>query len=107
MRKIKFRGVDLKTGEFVYGDFVHKVPMSSFNGIVDEFGVVHEIEPDSQKQLVGFDNQGREVYQGDVFYYSPEGRPISAELVVVLADNNGHSYYFDKNLLSDVPFPYS
>ena len=62
---IKFRGKRLDNGEYVYGDFVHSVPMSSFTGIIDEDGFVHEIKPDSQKQLVGYDSNGDEVYEDD------------------------------------------
>lgn len=63
--KIKFRGKRLDNGEYVYGDFLHSVPMSSFTGIIDEDGFVHEIKPDSQKQLVGYDSNGVEVYEDD------------------------------------------
>ena len=65
MRKIKFRGIDTVTGKYVYGDFVHYVPMSTFNGIVDEDGFVHEIKFGSERQLTGYDKHGREVYVGD------------------------------------------
>lgn len=67
-RKIKFRGRDIDTYEFVYGDFVHNVPMSSFNGIIDDNDFVHEINDDTVAQLVGYDKDGREVYEGcDLF----------------------------------------
>lgn len=65
MKEIKFRGVDLETGEYVYGDFVHYVPMSTFNGIVDKDGFVREIKFGSERQLVGYDKDGNEVYEGD------------------------------------------
>lgn len=65
MREIKFRGIDLESGEYIYGDFVHYVPMSTFNGIVDEDGFVHEIKFGSERQLVGYDKHEREVYEGD------------------------------------------
>ena len=66
MRQIKFRGRRLDNGQFVYGDFVHYVPQSSFPGIVDEDGFVHEVESDSVAQLVGRDVNGKEVYEGDI-----------------------------------------
>ena len=65
MRQIKFRGRRLDNGQFVYGDFVHYVPQSSFPGIVDEDGFVHEVAPESVAQLVGRDVNGKEVYEGD------------------------------------------
>lgn len=68
MRTIKFCGIDTKTGKYAYGDFVHYVPLSTFPGIVDEDGFVHEIFPDSVAQLIGYDADGREVYEGDALY---------------------------------------
>ena len=65
MRQIKFRGRRLDNGEYVYGDFVHYVPQSSFPGIVDEDGFVHEVKSESVAQLIGRDVKGKEVYEGD------------------------------------------
>lgn len=68
MIPIKFRGKSTETGKYVYGDFVHYVPLSTFPGIVDEDGFVHEVYPNSVAQLVGYDADGREVYEGDELY---------------------------------------
>ena len=65
MRQIKFRGRKFD-GTIVYGDFVHTVPMSSFPGVVDFEGFVHEVEPESVAQLIAVDCNGREVYEGDM-----------------------------------------
>ena len=65
MREIRFRGIDLDTGKYVYGGFVHSVPMSSFAGIVDDDGIVHEINLQPPAQLVGRDGDGEEIYEGD------------------------------------------
>lgn len=64
MRQIKFRGRKFD-GTIVYGDFVHTVPMSSFPGVVDFEGFVHEVEPDSVAQFIGHDANGNEIYEGD------------------------------------------
>lgn len=79
MRPIKFRGRDIDTDEFVYGDFVHDVPMSSFNGIIDDDDFVHEIKNDTVAQLVGCDRNGNEVYEGDTVVV-PCGTEITARL---------------------------
>ena len=84
---IKFRGVDLKTGEFVYGDFVHVVPMSSFNGIIDREGKIHTIEPKSSAQLVGYDSKKREVYEGDRVV-DKFGEEYIAQLTPTLRENH-------------------
>ena len=73
MKEIKFRGRDLDTGKFVYGDFVHCVPMSSFPGIVDDDGSVHEVYFDSVAQLVGHDSNGKEIYDGDALQCDLDG----------------------------------
>ena len=73
MREIKFRGRDLDTGKFVYGDFVHCVPMSSFPGIVDDDGSVHEVYFDSVAQLIGKDGNGDEIYDGDFLQCDLDG----------------------------------
>jgi len=56
-RTIKFRGRDICTGEFVYGDVAHT-----------EVGILidgREVDPDSVAQFVGHDKNGAEVYEGD------------------------------------------
>lgn len=63
MRPIKFRGIDWETGEYVYGDLIQ--------GNYDE--VCPRIKPRKKKaryvkdvaQLVGYDANGKEVYEGD------------------------------------------
>ena len=65
MREIRFRGISLDTGKYVYGGFVHSVPMSSFAGIVDDDGIVHEINLQPPAQLIGRDGDGEDIYEGD------------------------------------------
>ncbi|MBR1806466.1 MAG: hypothetical protein IJ774_08795 [Selenomonadaceae bacterium] len=86
MRPIKFRGRDIDTYELVYGDFVHNVPMSSFNGIIDDNDFVHEINDDTVAQLVGYDKDGREVYEGDTFVV-PCGTEIAARFFGNITQN--------------------
>jgi len=64
---IKFRGVSLDTGEFIYGDLriigIRPHIFKEAQCYYDEELI--EVEPDSVAQLVGFDADGREVYEGD------------------------------------------
>ena len=57
-RPIKFRGVSLDTGEFIYGDLRHV----GSTAVIDDTAVYE----DSIAQLVGYDRNGREVYEGDI-----------------------------------------
>lgn len=56
-RTIKFRGKRVDTGEFVYGDLAHNFG--------EMFVGNRKVDPDSVAQLVGYDKDGREVYETD------------------------------------------
>ena len=112
-RLIKFRGRvpdsdKIDGGKIVFGSLViyNEDGMYPFWIYPPNGDRNYPVEPDSIAQFAGIDEDGQEVYSGDIFCHSPEGRPISAELAVVLIDNQGKSYYFTKDILRDVPFPY-
>lgn len=65
MRMIKFRGVDINTGEFVYaelGQVSTEISDEYLSFITDD---MHLVDADSIAQLVGYDANGNEVYEGD------------------------------------------
>lgn len=65
-RPIKFRGVDIDTGEFVYaelGQVSAEINDEYLSFITDD---MHLVDADTIVQLVGFDADGREVYEGDI-----------------------------------------
>ena len=80
-RLIKFRGVSLDTGEFIYGDLriigIHPHIFKEAQCYYDEELI--EVEPESVAQLVGYDCDGREVYEGDVCLY-PDGSEFTAAI---------------------------
>lgn len=73
-RPIKFRGKRVDTGEFVYGDVAHTEV-----GVL--IGAGFEVEPKSVKQLVGYDADGREVYEGDIVI-EDSGAEFAARLFI-------------------------
>ena len=77
-RPIKFRGKRVDNGEFVYGDLLHV-----FNKV---YVNIWQVEPDSVAQLVGFDRDGNEVYEGDIFIV-PCGTEIAARFINNLTPN--------------------
>lgn len=66
-RPIKFRGRNIDTGEVISGDLriigIRPHIFKEAQCYYDEELI--EVEPDSVAQLVGYDANGREVYEGD------------------------------------------
>ena len=57
-RPIKFRGRCVGNGTLLYGDLTHEFD--------DVYVGSWRVEPESVAQLVGFDKDGAEVYEGDI-----------------------------------------
>lgn len=71
MRKIKFRAKSFWTGRMVFGDLVHNNEGEPEICYVDDNKVrAAAICPESVAQLVGYDADGNEVYEGDVIQTS-------------------------------------
>ena len=81
MRPIKFRGRDINTGKFVSAEINDEY----LTFITDD---VHLVDADSIAQLVGYDCDGREVYEGD-FLVNDNGDGFFAELVGAVITDEG------------------
>lgn len=97
MREIKFRGCvpdsdKIDGGKIVFGDLVHYDTGEYTHWIYNSNDRNYPVDPDSVAQLVGYDKDGREVYQGDVIEYR-DGEPLSAELTPCLADKYRRTYF--------------
>ena len=65
MRKIKFRGKNIWSGKMIFGDFLDDGKEVFIRDINAENKPFVQIESDSVTQLVGYDSDGKEVYEGD------------------------------------------
>lgn len=72
MRPIKFRGKSKFNGEIVFGDLTHSRTGKAIY-IEDD-----QVEPESVAQLVGYDADGKEIYEGDVIQ-TPDGKDYLME----------------------------
>lgn len=71
MRQIKFRGARMSDGKTIYG-YYH---VRGGDAYIDDW----RVKPDTVAQLVGTDNNGAEVYEGDELVESTTGDVVHAQ----------------------------
>lgn len=103
MRPIKFRGRDTESGEFVYaelGEVSAEIRPDCLTVINDDG--IFTVDPESIAQLVGYDTNGREVYEGDTLI-AADDIEWTAELVhaPVSADGFQHILALENFTLKD------
>ena len=89
MRPIKFRGRDNRTGKYVFGSYCRTsyCDLGVWHAIIDEGGEEFIVDPETVAQLVGYDVNGSEVYEGDIFVV-PCGTEISATMFNNITENS-------------------
>lgn len=67
MQEFKFRFVDLNTGEFIYAEIgeVSAEIRPEYLSVINDDGIL-TVDATTAAQLVGYDSDGREVYEGDI-----------------------------------------
>lgn len=83
MRQIKFRGKDNRGNTF-YGSYDQNMGAIYDN----QYAAVYAVEQNSVQQFVGYDSNGKELYDGDSVFDS-HGNSYTVCLAPILENNNG------------------
>lgn len=89
-RPIKFRGRIINTGILVHGDLAHTEVGIFISG--------WEVDPESVKQLAGYDSDGNEIYAGDELV-DDDGREWKARILATAASTIHKGVSHDINTL--------
>ena len=87
--KIKFRGIT-EDGKNIFSDSIQfdvDGKGREFCRLKDEFGNWLYVAPESIAQFVGYDADGKEIYEGDALLYKNETESVPAESWFALAMN--------------------
>ena len=89
MREIKFRGKDVLTGKWAYGDLVHNKKITETD-LVDRTMVGgYEVDPDTVGQFTGlYDRNGKEIFEGDIVRTS-----VAKDDIALVEWHSGHAAF--------------
>ena len=97
MREIRFRGISLDTGKYVYAELgqVSEEINPGYLTFLSDDGF-YTVETDTVAQLVGYDANGKEIYEGDTVieeYVQGEKREAVAFLASVTRNPEGTDFF--------------
>ena len=95
MKLIKFRGKRLDNGELIYGDLLHygkyEVCIRSYSSPDKNSFSTLPVDSKSISQFVGYDADGKEVYEDDVLE-NDSGKEFKASLKSIITSLNNPCY---------------
>jgi uncharacterized phage protein (TIGR01671 family) len=110
-REILFRGKEIKTGKWLFGDLAQEPAMIIPTKIPEELGWEDifndfDVDPDTVCQYIGqTDRDGVKIFEGDIVEFDPEDSPFGEENPFYNPENrdvifwDDHTCKFDTHLV--------
>ena len=105
MRAIKFRGKDIKTGEWLYGNLQARQKEGAPYYIWDASMQQREVDPETIGEFTSLkDRSGNDIYEGDIISFDyGVGEPVSEDLLEVRFVRGVFAFLWNGNLNDECP----